>query len=95
MIEQRWVVGTGEDCGVRVEDEYASTRHCEVARLDDGTYAVRDLGSLNGTHIGTVVENAVGEVRMVKSRIHDWTAIRPGQTLVVGRSEIPWHVEVI
>jgi hypothetical protein len=82
-IEQRWMVGTADDCDVRVTDEYASAHHCEVARLTNGAYAVRDLGSTNGTNI-----SRPGEVDI---KVWDWTPITPGQTLIVGRSKIPWR----
>lgn len=82
IVEQRWVIGTGEDCEVRVTDEYASRHHCEVARTADGLFFVHDLGSTNGTRIrrGSVTVNA-----------WSWTPIVPGDVLIVGRSEMPWR----
>lgn len=91
-IVQRWIVGTDSNCDVRVNDPYASNRHCEVAMTDSGTYLVRDLGSTNGTRIRRVVKvNDLGEVRPLDTKVYDWTLIQPGDVLVVGRSEIPWR----
>lgn len=87
---RRWTVGRNKDCDVVVDDEYAAGQHCEVAELDDGRFAVRDLGSTNGTRIRTTHTNLIGEPRSVDIRIYDWTIITPGQALVVGRSVIPW-----
>lgn len=92
-IEQRWVVGTAASCDVRVKDEYASLKHCEVARLRDGRFAVRDLGSTNGTRIRSHVRNVVGELRPIDTKVYDWMIIEPGQSLVVGRSEISWEMQ--
>lgn len=90
LIEQRWIVGRAATCDVRVEDEYASPRHCEVALLRNGTFAVRDLGSTNGTRIRHYVKNVVGQERGVDVKVMDWTLISPGEALVVGRSVIAW-----
>jgi len=79
---QAWVIGTADDCDVRVADEYVSSQHARVIRRADGTFWVEDLGSTNGTHIrregGT------------KDHVTVPTQIRPGDTLIVGRSSIPW-----
>jgi pSer/pThr/pTyr-binding forkhead associated (FHA) protein len=82
---QRWIVGTHEDCEVRVADQYVSPRHCEVVLRADDHYMVRDLGSTNGTY----VRERWGQ-RVVERRVRDWSLIKPGETLVVGRSHIPW-----
>ncbi len=44
----------GREGHVRVPDEFLSRRHFEVAREDDGTVRVRDLGSRNGTFLNTL-----------------------------------------
>lgn len=80
-IVQRWVVGSGEGCPVRVDDPYVTLRHCEVARTDARRYYVRDLGSLNGTWLRS------GDGR--QARVYGWTLWVSGQALVVGRSVIP------
>ncbi len=40
-------VGRAPDAGVRLEDQFASRRHAEILRLENG-YQVRDLQSKNG-----------------------------------------------
>jgi pSer/pThr/pTyr-binding forkhead associated (FHA) protein len=82
-VVNRWIVGTLSSCQVRVGgDEYVSPRHCEVAQTDGGEFFVRDLGSTNGTHI----QNVAGEWRKATG----WTRFLRGETLIVGRSRIPW-----
>ncbi|HET8797201.1 MAG TPA: FHA domain-containing protein [Thermoanaerobaculia bacterium] len=44
----------GREGHVRVADEYLSRRHFEIARDEDGTIRVRDLGSRNGTFLNTL-----------------------------------------
>jgi FHA domain len=43
----RTVIGTGADCDVRVEDQFMSSKHCEV-RFENGSFKLFDLGSTNG-----------------------------------------------
>ena len=88
-VVQRWTIGTAEDCDVRVNDEYVSGKHCEVALTDRG-YVVRDLGSTNGTYILSTVMDLVGESKTARTKVYGWTPIREGQTLMVGRSSIPF-----
>ena len=42
------VIGTAADAGLVLSDDRVSARHAEVV-VDDGRFAVRDLGSTNGT----------------------------------------------
>jgi pSer/pThr/pTyr-binding forkhead associated (FHA) protein len=44
----------GREGHVRVPDEFLSRRHFELAREDDGTIRVRDLGSRNGTFLNAM-----------------------------------------
>ena len=86
-IEQSWVVGTAEACAVRVRDPFASLVHCRVDRLTDGRFVVTDLGSMNGTRI-----RHGDSVRGLTTQLTGGLAftIKPGDTLIVGRGEIPW-----
>jgi pSer/pThr/pTyr-binding forkhead associated (FHA) protein len=44
------VIGRSRQCEIQLAaDSKVSRRHAEVRRLPDGQYAVRDLGSKNGT----------------------------------------------
>ena len=43
----RTVIGTGADCDVKVDDQFMSSKHCEV-RFENGSFKLFDLGSTNG-----------------------------------------------
>jgi pSer/pThr/pTyr-binding forkhead associated (FHA) protein len=47
------VIGRGADAAIVLDDDYVSTRHARIAASGDQWY-VEDLGSTNGTYIGTV-----------------------------------------
>jgi hypothetical protein len=47
------LIGRGSDAQIRLDDDYVSTRHARIAASGDQWF-VEDLGSTNGTYIGTV-----------------------------------------
>ena len=47
------LIGRGSDAAIRLDDDYASTRHARIATSGDQWF-VEDLGSTNGTYIGSV-----------------------------------------
>ena len=47
------LIGRGNDAAIRLDDDYVSTRHARIAASDDQWF-VEDLGSTNGTYVGTV-----------------------------------------
>ena len=47
------LIGRGTDAQIRLDDDYVSTRHARIAAAGDQWF-VEDLGSTNGTYIGTV-----------------------------------------
>lgn len=47
------LIGRGTDAAIRLDDDYVSTRHARIAASGDEWF-VEDLGSTNGTYIGTV-----------------------------------------
>jgi len=47
------LIGRGNDAQIRLDDDYVSTRHARIAASGDQWF-VEDLGSTNGTYIGTV-----------------------------------------
>ena len=66
-------IGTGTDAGLVLSDDRVSARHAEVTAVD-GRFAVRDLGSTNGTWFeGSRVERA---------------DVAAGATLRVGRTTL-------
>jgi len=44
------MIGRGADAEVRIDDRWASRRHCEIDQVD-GTLVVRDIGSRHGTFV--------------------------------------------
>jgi len=46
------LIGRGNDAAIRLDDDYVSTRHARIVASGDQWY-VEDLGSTNGTYLGT------------------------------------------
>lgn len=46
------LIGRGPDAAIRLDDDYASTRHARIVRSGDQWF-VEDLGSTNGTYLGS------------------------------------------
>jgi pSer/pThr/pTyr-binding forkhead associated (FHA) protein len=46
------LIGRGSDAAIRLDDDYVSTRHARIAASADQWF-VEDLGSTNGTYIGS------------------------------------------
>jgi pSer/pThr/pTyr-binding forkhead associated (FHA) protein len=46
------LIGRGSDAAIRLDDDYVSTRHARIASSGDQWF-VEDLGSTNGTYIGS------------------------------------------
>ncbi len=46
------LIGRGSDAAIRLDDDYVSTRHARIAASDDQWF-VEDLGSTNGTYLGS------------------------------------------
>ena len=53
LDEAPLLIGRGSDAAIRLDDDYVSTRHARIAVSGDQWF-VEDLGSTNGTYIGTV-----------------------------------------
>jgi hypothetical protein len=47
------LIGRGSDAAIKLDDDYVSTRHARIAASGDQWF-VEDLGSTNGTYIGSV-----------------------------------------
>jgi pSer/pThr/pTyr-binding forkhead associated (FHA) protein len=47
------LIGRGIDAAIRLDDDYVSTRHARIALSADQLF-VEDLGSTNGTYVGSV-----------------------------------------
>jgi pSer/pThr/pTyr-binding forkhead associated (FHA) protein len=68
------LIGRGPDAAIRLDDDYVSTRHARIGRSDQ-TWYVEDLGSTNGTYIGS-------------QRLTQATAISAGTRVRVGKTTI-------
>jgi pSer/pThr/pTyr-binding forkhead associated (FHA) protein len=68
------LIGRGADAGIRLDDDYVSTRHARIGSTN-GTFYVEDLGSTNGTYIGS-------------QRITQATAIQLGSRVRVGKTTL-------
>ena len=68
------LIGRGSDAAIRLDDDYVSTRHARIDRSGD-TWYVEDLGSTNGTYIGS-------------QRLTQATAISLGTRIRVGKTTI-------
>jgi pSer/pThr/pTyr-binding forkhead associated (FHA) protein len=68
------LVGRGPDAAIRLDDDYVSTRHARIGS-SDGTFYVEDLGSTNGTYIGS-------------QRLTSATAIQLGTQFRVGKTTL-------
>jgi pSer/pThr/pTyr-binding forkhead associated (FHA) protein len=52
LAEAPILIGRGSDAAIRLDDDYVSTRHARIASNGDQWF-VEDLGSTNGTYIGS------------------------------------------
>ena len=68
------LIGRGADAAIRLDDDYVSTRHARIGS-SDGTWYVEDLGSTNGTYIGS-------------QRLTQATAIQLGTQVRIGKTTI-------
>ena len=46
------LIGRGTDAAIRLDDDYVSTRHARIV-TSGGQWFVEDLGSTNGTYLGS------------------------------------------
>lgn len=70
------VVGRSASCQICIPDANASRRHAAFVRLDDG-WAIRDLGSTNGTRVnGALVKHA---------------RLRDGDVIDIGLTRLTYH----
>ncbi|MGA4506431.1 FHA domain-containing protein FhaB/FipA [Propionibacteriaceae bacterium G1746] len=69
------VVGLGRaaDSALNLDDDYASTRHAQLTRDDEGQWWLEDLRSTNGTSLNTV-------------RVTVPTQVQNGDTIRIGRT---------
>ncbi len=72
LDEAPLLIGRGNDAAIRLDDDYVSTRHARIVSSGDQWF-VEDLGSTNGTYVGT-------------SRISQATALQLGTQVRIGKT---------
>ncbi|MEX0613661.1 MAG: FHA domain-containing protein [Pirellulales bacterium] len=70
LKKDKFLIGRAKECALRAGSEAISRRHCAIIRVKD-RWAVRDLGSRNGTHVND-------------KRITEPVRLNPGDELRVG-----------
>ncbi|MGI8524321.1 MAG: FHA domain-containing protein FhaB/FipA [Nocardioides sp.] len=68
------LIGRGPDAAIRLDDDYVSTRHARIATSGDQWF-VEDLGSTNGTYIGSARITAPTTLQL-------GTQVRIGKTIL-------------
>ncbi|NJK31160.1 MAG: FHA domain-containing protein [Deltaproteobacteria bacterium] len=78
LLPERTRVGRAPDCDIRLEAREASIEHALI-RWTDGEWRVRDLGSRNGTWVGTQ-PLACGEAAILRpgTQVSFGSPTRPG-----------------
>ena len=66
------LIGRGSDAGIRLDDDYVSTRHARRAASGDQWF-VEDLGSTNGTYLD-------------RTKVTSPTLIQPGVPIRIGKT---------
>lgn len=78
-----WVLGRDPSCETRVDDETVSPFHVLVFEAVPGRFWAMELGSSGGTRL-----TVYGHTRPLQG---PWERIRPGDTLTIGRTALPWR----
>jgi pSer/pThr/pTyr-binding forkhead associated (FHA) protein len=74
LRESGTVIGRNPECALVLDDDFASGRHARVFHRD-GAWFVEDLGSTNGTWLGTT--------RLTEpTRVESGSALRIGKTVI-------------
>jgi hypothetical protein len=72
LMENGVLLGRNPECTLVLDDDFASGRHARIFRRDDGWF-VEDLGSTNGTFLGS-------------SRLTEPKPLEVGSTLRIGKT---------
>ncbi|REJ93946.1 MAG: FHA domain-containing protein [Planctomycetota bacterium] len=81
MPQQTWIIGSGPDCDLVVDNSAVSSRHCRL-EADGDTLTLHDLDSTNGTFVN-------GE-QLTASRV-----VTTDDQITLGQSQpMPWPQEI-
>lgn len=84
------LVGRGDDCDIRIQDNSVSRKHVKIEPTDEG-YAISDLGSTNGTFLNDKQLDA-------PRKLNDGDYVRVGNCLyrylTGGNIEAEYHEEI-
>ncbi len=72
LMETGVLLGRNPECTLVLDDDFASGRHARIFRRD-GSWVVEDLGSTNGTYMGS-------------TRLTQPTPVEVGSTLRIGKT---------
>jgi pSer/pThr/pTyr-binding forkhead associated (FHA) protein len=72
LMDSGVLLGRNPECTLVLDDDFASGRHARIYRRDDGWF-VEDLGSTNGTYLGT-------------SKLTEPMPLEVGSTLRIGKT---------
>lgn len=73
VVQERCLIGTGQDCDLVLQDEYASRWHALLIADGDG-WRVEDMGSLAGVRVNGVIRASA--------------PLAPGDRIRLGDSEL-------
>jgi predicted component of type VI protein secretion system len=79
LKKDKFLIGRAKECSLRAGSEAISRRHCAIVRVKD-KWAIRDLGSRNGTYVN-------------EKKIDEPARIRPGDEIRVG--PLKFRVELV
>lgn len=74
-------IGRGHNNDLNIADNKVSRAHCQIVCFDDGTYAIEDLGSTNGTYVNGM-------------RINRRTPLRHGDRVKIGNTYPSWEAYI-
>ncbi|MBQ4107501.1 MAG: FHA domain-containing protein [Lentisphaeria bacterium] len=55
LVEAQYTVGRKDSMDICIKDASLSGHHCDLIRLEDGNYMIRDNDSTNGTRVNNVI----------------------------------------
>ena len=64
LSQDKYTVGRADDCDVCISAPTVSGHHCTLVKLDDGSYAIEDLGSTNGSKVNDQVLQPGNSVKL-------------------------------